>query len=274
MVRLLALIVAAVAAVAATPAEAAALRSSVCHISDFETPVRCVEVDVPLDYAEPAGPSITLTAAIVPATTGRPAQDPLFVFAGGPGQAATGYGAWLETAFGPARRARDVVLLDFRGTGRSGRARLRCARFPRVGLRCRRAARGAGVRARARAWRRVLHAPRSRRGHRASAHGARCRPDQSWGGSFGTRIAQHYVRSTARTCAASCSTARHRSARRSSRRHRIRLRRRCERLLAIAQPTLLARARSRRSPADFAALLARAETGTIGGELRRPTRAA
>ena len=37
----------------------------------------------------------------------------------------TGYGAWLETAFGPVRRARDVVLLDFRGTGRSGA--LNCA---------------------------------------------------------------------------------------------------------------------------------------------------
>src|SRR5688572_3771355 len=114
-----ALLLLAVAAGDAAPA-AAALRTASCHLPGFETPVRCLELDVPLDYAAPDGRSIAIVAAIVPATTAAPKPDPLFVFAGGPGQAGTDFGPWLYTAFAPARRERDVVLLDFRGTGRSG----------------------------------------------------------------------------------------------------------------------------------------------------------
>jgi pimeloyl-ACP methyl ester carboxylesterase len=101
-------------------AQAGSAAEAQCYVDGFETPVRCVSISVPLDYAAPAGETITVTAAIVPATTARPAPDPLFVFAGGPGQAATGMGPWLYSAFGPARRARDIVLFDIRGTGRSG----------------------------------------------------------------------------------------------------------------------------------------------------------
>src|SRR5687767_9248405 len=106
MVRLIVLALA-VAAGAAAPA-AAELRSASCHVAGFETPVRCVELDVPLDYAEPDGRSIAVTAAVVPATTARPSPDPLFVFAGGPGQAGTDFGPWLTTAFAPVRRTRDI----------------------------------------------------------------------------------------------------------------------------------------------------------------------
>ena len=108
----------------ASPALGDELVDSVCHLDGFETPVRCVSLEVPLDYSAPQSKSITIAAAVAPALTARPAPDPLFVFAGGPGQAGTDIGPWLETAFRPARRARDVVLLDFRGTGRSGA--LRC----------------------------------------------------------------------------------------------------------------------------------------------------
>ena len=194
MVRLLALTAAAVAAVQSAHAAATELRSSVCHVADFETPVRCVEIDVPLDYAAPDGPNITLTAAIVPATTARPARDPLFVFAGGPGQAATGYGAWLETAFGPVRRARDVVLLDFRGTGRS--AAINCAAAdllapdyataaPRAVQECARE-HGAVV---------VFYTHREVVEDIERVRTALGLDEINlWGGSFGTRIAQHYVR--------------------------------------------------------------------------------
>ena len=60
MVRIFALLLA-VAAGAAAPA-AAAPRTASCHLQGFETPVRCVELDVPLDYAEPDGASIAIRA--------------------------------------------------------------------------------------------------------------------------------------------------------------------------------------------------------------------
>src|SRR5262245_23928574 len=115
------LIFAALAAFTLHDAEAAAVEERACHIDGFETAVRCVSLTVPLDYAEPDGTKITITAAIVPATTARPAKDPLVVLAGGPGQAATSMAPWLESAFKAARRARDIVLFDTRGTGLSGR---------------------------------------------------------------------------------------------------------------------------------------------------------
>ena len=267
---MLALTAAAVAVVIAAPAAEAQMRSSVCHVADFETPVRCVEVDVPLDYAAPAGPGITLTAAIVPATTARPAADPLFVFAGGPGQAATGYGAWLETAFGPVRRTRDVVLLDFRGTGRSGALDCAAPDFlapdyataaPRAVRECARE-HGAGV---------VFYTHREVVEDIERVRTALGLDEINlWGGSFGTRIAQHYVRkygahvrSVVLDGATPVSASIFASAPHSAEEALQRLFLDCaaDTACAHAFPTL---------PADFAALLARAETDTLTAELRRP----
>ena len=167
---------------------------SVCHLDGFETPVRCVTLEVPLDYSAPQARSITITAAVAPALTARPAPDPLFVFAGGPGQAGTDIAPWLETAFRPTRRARDVVLLDFRGTGRSGA--LRCdvsmalsgdsvELMRQAGDAC--AAR-VGADGRFYTHREVvedIERVRLALGYEQI---------NLWGGSFGTRIAQHYVR--------------------------------------------------------------------------------
>jgi hypothetical protein len=61
MVRLFALLL--IAAVVAAPAAAAEPRSASCHLAGFETPVRCVELDVPLDYADPEGRTIAVNAS-------------------------------------------------------------------------------------------------------------------------------------------------------------------------------------------------------------------
>jgi pimeloyl-ACP methyl ester carboxylesterase len=191
MVRLFALLL---AAVAAAPAAAAEPRSASCHLGGFETPVRCVEIDVPLDYDDPDGRSIAITAAVVPATTARPAPDPLFVFAGGPGQAGTDFGPWLTTAFAPVRRTRDVVLVDFRGTGRSGALECRVPSFldPDYATAARRAlrdcARDYGPGLEHYTHREVVEDIERLR----LALGTE--KINLWGGSFGTRIAQHYVR--------------------------------------------------------------------------------
>jgi len=81
---------------------------------------------VPEDRSRPDGRKIGIFVAILPANTLSPKPDPLFVLAGGPGQAASQlapFGALLNTL----RRTRDIVLIDQRGTGRS--SPLDCAAF-------------------------------------------------------------------------------------------------------------------------------------------------
>jgi pimeloyl-ACP methyl ester carboxylesterase len=76
-------------------------------------------VRVPEDRAHPAKRQIELRIAVVPALAREPAPDPLFLLAGGPGQAATDALGPLLGAFERVRRTRDLVLVDQRGTGAS-----------------------------------------------------------------------------------------------------------------------------------------------------------
>jgi len=165
-----------------------------CYVNGFETPMRCVTITVPLDYDSPAAGTIEVTAAIAPATTAKPAPDPLFVFAGGPGQAATGMGPWLNTAFAPARRERDIVLFDIRGTGLS--SPVSCAISTDTGDGAletihRDAANCAAMAGRVATFlssREIVEdIDRMRR-----ALGVQ--RINLWGGSFGTRVSQHYAR--------------------------------------------------------------------------------
>lgn len=80
---------------------------------------RCAEIERPLDPDEPGGEKITLFVAVVAALTLEPAADPLLPIAGGPGQASSEFYAAFAQAFEPIRRDRDIVLVDQRGTGKS-----------------------------------------------------------------------------------------------------------------------------------------------------------
>src|ERR1043165_4766099 len=64
-----------------------------CQVRGLDAAVRCVRIQVPLDWSHPDGEQLTVSAAIVPSLSATPADDPLVVLAGGPGQAATDYGA-------------------------------------------------------------------------------------------------------------------------------------------------------------------------------------
>ncbi len=63
------------------------------------------------------GREIELNLVVLPATGDDPAPDPMFVFHGGPGAAATTYLGHLVQSW--IRERRDVVLIDQRGTGGS-----------------------------------------------------------------------------------------------------------------------------------------------------------
>jgi pimeloyl-ACP methyl ester carboxylesterase len=81
--------------------------------------MRCAELEVPLDYADPDGRSIALSLLQVPATGDRRVGS-LVVNPGGPGRSGVDYASQAEYAFGPEiRHAFDVVGFDPRGVGRS-----------------------------------------------------------------------------------------------------------------------------------------------------------
>lgn len=86
---------------------------------------RCGVLQVAENPAKPAGASIGLSVAVVPALNRRATAAPLFLLAGGPGQAASDLYASYSGAFARINRNHDIVLVDQRGTGRS--APLACA---------------------------------------------------------------------------------------------------------------------------------------------------
>ena len=80
---------------------------------------RCAVLTVPEDPETPAGRKIGLFVAVVPALNRRASAAPLFLLAGGPGQAAADLYASYAGAFARTNRNHDIVLVDQRGTGRS-----------------------------------------------------------------------------------------------------------------------------------------------------------
>ena len=80
---------------------------------------RCGILAVPENPASPDGATIDLHVAVVPALNRRSAAAPLFILAGGPGQAATDLYTSYASAFARVNRNHAIVLVDQRGTGRS-----------------------------------------------------------------------------------------------------------------------------------------------------------
>lgn len=92
--------------------------------SNSQVDARCGTLTVPEDRARPDGRQIPLNVAVVPAVSRSPEPDPVFLLAGGPGQAATEAFPALIPAFERLNQERDLVLVDQRGTGKSNP--LRC----------------------------------------------------------------------------------------------------------------------------------------------------
>ncbi len=100
------------------PATQASLGFDDCRLKHLDTQARCTLMEVPEDHAKPEGAKIKVHVAVIPALTRFPEKDPVFFFAGGPGQAASEIGNLVGSLF-TLRRNRDLVLVDQRGTGRS-----------------------------------------------------------------------------------------------------------------------------------------------------------
>ena len=181
---------------------AAAGRSGVvltdCRLPKLAAAAKCTTVEVP---ARADAPAARIGVTVLPANTLTPRPDPLFMLAGGPGQVSSAL-LPLANQLSGVRRTRDIVLIDPRGAGRSGA--LSCAalkaRDPFEAL--------ADEDASSEAVQRCLVQLRDEQkvdlaqfttevlvgdvdAVRAALGYGRI---NLWGGSYGTRVVQHYVR--------------------------------------------------------------------------------
>ena len=111
-----------------TPPAKPRVALSPCRVEGVEVTVECGTHAVFEDRAAGAGRRLDLKIVRFPARNGSPAPDPLFLIAGGPGAATTGMAPQVATAFSRVWQARDIVLVDLRGTG--GSNPLDCTLFP------------------------------------------------------------------------------------------------------------------------------------------------
>lgn len=102
----------------------------VCRLKGIERAVRCGVVQVPEDPDRPDGRRLSIRYAVVPALAKNKEADPLFVLAGGPGQAATRVASQMQPVLARLNARRDIVYVDQRGTGDSNA--LECERRSKV----------------------------------------------------------------------------------------------------------------------------------------------
>jgi pimeloyl-ACP methyl ester carboxylesterase len=90
-----------------------------CRIPGVDREVRCGMVSMPEDPDQPQGRTIEIRFAVVPAVARNKQPDPVFVLAGGPGQAATRTARQMMAVLNEVNARRDIVFIDQRGTGGS-----------------------------------------------------------------------------------------------------------------------------------------------------------
>lgn len=89
-----------------------------CLAPDGATQALCGTYEVYENRASGAGRKIALNLMILPALAEKPAADPVFAFAGGPGGSAVATYS-MASFVKDLQQQRDIVLIDQRGTGKS-----------------------------------------------------------------------------------------------------------------------------------------------------------
>ncbi|HEY0323907.1 MAG TPA: alpha/beta fold hydrolase [Pyrinomonadaceae bacterium] len=93
---------------------------SPCRLPEFTSKAWCGRYEVFEDRVSEQGRKIALNIVILPALAEKHAPDPVFFFAGGPGQGAASIAGYLgEGPMAKIREERDIVFVDQRGTGES-----------------------------------------------------------------------------------------------------------------------------------------------------------
>ena len=179
---------------AAGRAAQAGAQTRSCHLPGSEEALRCVNVPVSLDYTKANGAKLALHVTVAPAFRESALRDPLFVLAGGPGEAGSDVLPLLANAFRRTRATRDIVFIDQRGTGLSGK--LDCETKPAQQAMTEdqlEAEIGACI-----AGRRVDYAAYTTANAARDIEQVRLALGYGkinvWGGSYGTRLGQAYAR--------------------------------------------------------------------------------
>jgi pimeloyl-ACP methyl ester carboxylesterase len=170
-----------------------------CHLTGIAQTLQCGSIEVPENRAQPDGRKIRIAVTLLPANTLSPKADPLFMLAGGPGQAASSI-VRFAAQLTEVRATRDIVLIDQRGTGRS--SPLACKAFaPEHDL-------AAALAADPLMQAKDCIAELTQRGVDATQYTTAAFIEDLedarralgyarinlWGGSYGTRVAQRYLR--------------------------------------------------------------------------------
>ena len=101
------------------PAAGASLTLTPCHVRGVSQETMCGVLERPEDPTRPDGRKIPLRVVKLPAVSPSPAADPLFLLAGGPGQASSEIIAAVAPALRRIHSRRDLIFVDQRGTGAS-----------------------------------------------------------------------------------------------------------------------------------------------------------
>lgn len=112
----------------AKAAPAQSLSTAPCDLPGIDRPARCGVLEVPEAPDKPNGRKIGLNVAILPSASGASKPDPIVVLAGGPGESAVSDASYYYERLAPLLNDRDLLLVDQRGTGRSGG--LQCGVLP------------------------------------------------------------------------------------------------------------------------------------------------
>lgn len=91
---------------------------------------RCGTYEVWENRAAKSGRKIPLRVLVIPAEGPGRQPDPFVFFNGGPGESNVDAASWLVEGFGPLLKRRDLLLVDFRGTG--GTAALVCPEMQEI----------------------------------------------------------------------------------------------------------------------------------------------
>jgi pimeloyl-ACP methyl ester carboxylesterase len=114
-------------ATAAVPATASRLPTSPCQLAGVTQPARCGALSVLENPERADGRRLAIHFAVIPASSGKALPDPIVVLMGGPGEKAIESASMYVEKLQSLLSDRDLLLVDQRGTGQS--APLECHLF-------------------------------------------------------------------------------------------------------------------------------------------------
>jgi pimeloyl-ACP methyl ester carboxylesterase len=91
-----------------------------CRFADVARAARCGMLSVPENPDKPGGRRLSISVAVIPAAHAPALADPIVVLQGGPGEDAISSAGFYAERFAPLLEDHDLLLVDQRGTGKSG----------------------------------------------------------------------------------------------------------------------------------------------------------